>query len=557
MLLRAAGAMLAALPALAWSQAAPQVTPRDLRPDLPQAPVPALPQPAPAATPAGAQNLSVTPGRIDVAGGYPEFAAATEALVTPWPGRRVTVAQLYELAEAIEALYRDAGYLLVRVVIPPQNATDGAPFRITVLDGFIEHVDTLAVPAKARARVAALLEPLVGRKRLNNTVLERSLTLAGRGPGLTLKSTLAPGATAGAVVLVLDGEFAPWSGVLSLDNRLSHALGPWQWTAQVRANQPFGRGDQAYAYVSAHPDLRHSLGSGASRRVAGGGVSLPLGTDGWVFNPEFTWSDTRTPAVQFIPETRSRFERLTLRTSYPLRLTRSEELALTGSFDASTQTTTAPEFQATLNEDRLRVLRAGLDYHRGVGETGQLRLSTTLSKGLSGLGARTQEDAAASGIALSRAGADPAFTKLEAALSWDQAWQPLQSRLTVRWQRSLRGVLPGAELFSLDGEDALSTFTSGALSDDSGWTAREEVAWPLAFDAAAGPLQLAPYLFAAAGRLQSRIAPGAAHASASAFGAGLRVNWRALALQAEYGRRQSRPNDLNGHQLFVKAQVQF
>ena len=51
-----------------WSlaQPAPPVTPRDLLPDLPAPPLPALPQaqPTPGAIPPGAENLSVTPGRI-------------------------------------------------------------------------------------------------------------------------------------------------------------------------------------------------------------------------------------------------------------------------------------------------------------------------------------------------------------------------------------------------------------------------------------------------------------------------------------------------------------
>lgn len=554
--IRALCAGCIALCAPVAAQQAPQVTPRDLRPELPAPPPTVLPAPAPAAVPAEAENLFVTLADVAVADGYPRFAAATEAIVARVRGRRVAAAEFYRLAGAVEALYQDAGYLLVRVVVPPQELKDGGTLRLAVLDGFIEHVDLAAVPERARPLVAKTMAGLVDRKGITAGELERALTLAGRGPGLVLRSTLAPGTTAGGSVLVLDGQHEVFAASLSADNRLSHALGPWQATLQLRANQPFGRGEQAYAYVSAHPDLGQAFGSEAPRRVAGGGFLIPVGSDGWTLNPEFTWSSTLTPGAQFVPRTRSGLRRGTLRAVYPLLLDRSQELTFTGSFEASTQVTEAPDFQSTLNQDRLRVGRVALDWSRGIAAAGQLRLSGTLSKGTHGLGARTQADADASGIALSRVGADPAFAKIEAAAVYDHNFPWLRSRTTLRAQRALGSVLPSSELFSLDGEDALSTFTSGAISDDGGWTLRQEFARSFAAGGDNG-FVFVPYVFGAVGKPTSKLAGGAARGTSSAHGLGLRTTWRTLALALEYGKRKSRPSDLDGGQLFAKVQVQF
>jgi hemolysin activation/secretion protein len=550
------GLLACAAPAL--GQPASQTTPRDLRPE------PALPSPAPLPQPPAAPPKAVAPGagltvtlaRIEVEGGFPEFVAATKALATPYAGRRVSVGELYQLAEDIEGLYRQAGFVLVRVIIPPQQVQDGGTFRILVLDGFIEHVDLAGVDAGVRDQVQAIIAPIVGRPRVTSNDLERLLTLAGRAPGVTLRSTLAPGTRAGGSVLVLEGEHAKFAGSWAADNRLSSRLGPWQSAIQARANQPFGHGEQAYLYVAGHPNPGRMLRSHAVRRVAGGGVIVPVGHDGLSLNGETTWSDTKNPASLFVPATQSLFERAALRASYPLVLTRTREIALTAALEASHQSTSVPAFGLTLNEDRLRVLRFGVDANQALGESGRLRLSSLLSRGLSQLGARTQEDAAASGIALSRPGADPSFTKLEGGLEWDQVLAAgVQLRTVVRAQKAFGQPLPSAELFSIDGEDALSLFETGALSDDGGWTLRQEVGRQVPLQVGSASVPLHPYVFFAGGRPHSKV--GTPTGFSVSYGAGLRASWKAVSFSLEYGRAKFRPGGAEDTKLFVKGQVAF
>lgn len=551
-------AVFTCLGTAAWAQPASQVTPRDLRPEpQPVAPAPALPAgPREAAPAAPGAELQVTVARIEVTGDFPERAAATARLTAPVAGQRVTVAQLYQIAEAIEAEYRDAGYPLVRVVIPPQSVTDGGVFRITVLDGFIELVDVTALPERLRGHVERLSAPLVGRPRLTSEAMERVLTLAGRVPGLALRSTLAAGTRAGGSVLVLEADYELVTGSYGVDNRLSDSLGPWQATLQGRLNQPLGQGEQLYVYVGGHPNPVRMLRSDARRRVAGAGVIVPIAHDGLALNFEHTWSDTKTPASTFVPPTQSRFERSTLRLSYPLVLAREREVTVTGTLDASSQSNAAPLFGFVFNADRLRVARLGLDANMAVGEQGRLRLTGLVSRGLSGFGARSTRDAAASGIPLSRPGAGPDFTKLEAGAAWDQVLPyGMQSRTSVRMQRAFGAPLPSAEMFSLDGEDALSSFDSGTLSDDGGWTLRQEIGRQFAAQVGDVALPVLPYLFVAAGRNDSR--SSAPEGVSTAVGAGMRTSFKAVSLSLEYGRGRIRPTGGDQTKLFAKAQVAF
>ena len=556
-------------PLLASAQQAPLVTPRDLRPETPVQPAAILPQPAPAEVPPNAEDLFVRIGEVSVKDGFPEFASGTEALLSQVRTQRISVANLYKLAESIEMLYHEAGYALVRVLVPPQKLNDGDTLRLIVLDGFVERIDASAVDERSRSRVLAVMQGLVGQRRLSSEALERALTLAGRSPGLALRSTLVAGSEPGGVILTLDGTFKRFSGAFSADDRLSKSLGPWQTTLQASLNEPVGAGVQLYANVSGGRDWVGAFRSDAPRRVVGGGALIPIGSNGLSINPEFTSSVSQPAPQPGVPRSLSKFERYTLRLVYPLIVNRQEELTITGTFDATSQIDTLPDFQMmaadgsslgafVLDQDRLRVARVGAAWNTTLASSGRLNAGATISAGTSRLGARTQADVASSGIAMSRRDANPDFVKVEGNLAYEQQLSMgVQSKSSVRAQKSLNGVLPSSELFSLDGEDALSTFVSGSISDDGGWMLRQEFTRPVTWQPGSENVNLVPYVFGAAGKTTSQLATGTGRGLSKAFGLGLRMQWRSVNFSMEYGRHESKPSVLNGNQLFVKGQVQF
>src|SRR6202790_2782597 len=218
-------------PSAALSQVAPsQVTPQTLRPAAP--PVPNdLPVPArvPLQAPPGSQNLGFIVGRVAIKGGFPEFDIETNALIHTVKGHRVTVAQIYEFANALEQAYARAGYVLVRVTVPPQKLNDRGPLRIVVVDGFIEKVQVDNVPDAVRVLVASRMAALVGSRHIKLDEIERRLLIAGDVPGLRLKSTLARGKKLGGTLLVLEGTHQLVSTTASIDNHLPLSLGTWSY----------------------------------------------------------------------------------------------------------------------------------------------------------------------------------------------------------------------------------------------------------------------------------------------------------------------------------------
>jgi hemolysin activation/secretion protein len=519
-------AVLIIYPLAAFSQvvAPSRVTPQTLRPAAPSAPD-GLPPSGGARlqTPAGTAHLRFIVGRLVIEGAFPEFESETRSLARAIEGHRVTVAQVYEFANALEQVYARAGYVLVRVTVPPQKLNDRGALRIVVVDGFIEKVQVDNVPDRVRALVSDRAASLIGRRHTKLDEIERRLLTAGDVPGLRLKSTLARGTNLGGALLVLEGTHALMSATASVDNRLPSSLGTWSYGANVTLNSPFGFGEQFYASAQSAGDLNRAFDSTSPLRVLGAGAVLPLGLDGWILNPEYTNSRSQPKLANGGLVSIGQFERFALRTSYPLIRTRTNTLSLNGAFEYISQSVALPLFETDLNRDRYSVLRAGAAYDAGLPWwNAALQASATVSHGVGGRGAVA---AAESGIPLSRQGADPVFTKtiVDARLI-----QPLpegfRADLIGRAQSSFGKSLLVSEQFSLDGPQAISTYPSGTLNVDEGGTLRGELSRPFTMAGSGLPLILSPYGFGVfgVGRLNDPTIVELAVVRGSAVGAGLR-----------------------------------
>ncbi|MGA2292108.1 ShlB/FhaC/HecB family hemolysin secretion/activation protein [Bradyrhizobium sp.] len=488
-----------------------------------------MPGPAAATAPQGAENLNVVIDDVEVDGAFPELSAATAAWVGQIRGRRISLAQIYADAAALERLHAEAGYPLARVVIPPQKLVDHGRLVVLVIDGFIEAIDLTGVPERAVDVVAARTDFLVGRRHVTIGEIERALLIAGDVPGLKLKSTLLRGGREGGVKLLLEGGHDLISGSLGGDDRLSKSLGTWQLRGSVAVNSAFGAGEQIYATAGLGADLRAAIDGTSPLVVYGGGVVIPIGADGITLNPEYTHSTTRTAEALGVPASLGTFERYALRLRDPLLLTRKTSLYLNVSLEEVSQQLAAPDFGVTLNSDRYAVLRAGPDTTMTLPWGESLQLGANLSQGLGG---RTAAEAAASGVPLSRLGAGPEFTKLTANARLSQP-MPYELRLDLigAGQYSLGKPMMRPEQIALDGNDAVSAFASGSFTADQGVTLRGELSRPFAVSFNAVNAVLSPYLFSSYGRgwLADATSVEQSVINASAFGVGVRGNVEAKA----------------------------
>jgi hemolysin activation/secretion protein len=493
---------LATYPFAALGQVSPsRVTPETLRPAPTSTPGSLLLSGgAGLQAPAGAERLSVIIGRFAIEGAFPELDSETRIFSDAVEGQRVTVARIYELANALEQAYARAGYVLVRVAVPPQKLNDRGILRIVVVDGFVERVQVDNVADRVRALVTDRMAPLIGRRHVKLDEIERRLLIAGDVPGLRLKSTLARGTTPGGALLVLEGTHRLVTATATIDDHLPASLGTWSYGANVALNSPLGFGEQFYTSAQSGGD--RAFAPTSPLRVLGAGAVFPLGLDGWTVNPEYTYSRTVPKAEDGGLASIGHFQRFALRTAYPLIRTRTQSFTLTGAFEYISQNVTLPLFETDLDRDSYGVLRTGATYESGLPWWGAaLQTSATLSHGTGG---RDAADAIASGVPLSRQGAGPRFTKAngDAHLT-----QPLPEGFRVdligRAQASFGKPLLVPEQLSLDGPQAVSAYPSGSLNVDEGGILRGELSRPFAVQSFVGPLILSPYGFGAfgAGRL--------------------------------------------------------
>jgi hemolysin activation/secretion protein len=506
-----------------------QVTPQSLRPAPPPGQGVTLLNQPPQTTPKGAEGLDVLIGDVVVDGGFAECAPQTETLIAGITGKRLTIEQIYALARTIEQIHAAAGFVLARVVVPPQRLVDRGSLRLTVVDGFIEEINLAGVPERARAVVADRVGFLVGRRHVRLGEIERGLLIAGDVPGLRLKSTLTRGVREGGAKLVLEGEHHLVTGSLGGDDRLTRSLGTWQLRGAVAVNSALGIGEQVYATVGAGADLDAAVSGTSPLAVYGGGVVIPLGPQGFTVNPEYTHSVTRTPRESGVPATVGTFDRFALRLRDPVIYTRSSSLNLNLSLEYVIQQLGAPAFGVGLNRDRYAVLRGGADYTQSLPWDAGLQAGASVSQGLGG---RTGADADSSGLPLTRTGASPYFSKLNANLRVSQPL-PWGTRLDLigLGQASFGRPLFRSEQFALDGADAVSAFAAGTLTADQGMTIRSELARPFAARFETANATLSPYLFGSAGRgwLMDATSVEQPVINAGALGLGARGNVEALA----------------------------
>ncbi|SFK49934.1 ShlB/FhaC/HecB family hemolysin secretion/activation protein [Methylocapsa palsarum] len=550
-------ACLAVLPLCghAAAQTASQITPQSYRPPLENnvgGGIAATPTPGLEA-PAGADKLFVTLAGVTVEGGFEArseaVAAATQALEARLNGR-VSGAEIFAAARELEAAYAKAGYVLARVILPPQKLVDGARLKLNVIDGYIERIETKDVPDLVRARIGALIGPLQGRRGLTLGEIERRVLLAGDTPGVILQSTLAPGAEAGATILVIEAKHQPLSGFLSGDNTLSKTLGRWTMGVGLDLNSVLTLGDLIYLRANGDPSAGTSgfLSDYPRNRALAAGFVLPLGVDGLTFNVEATKARTNPIPVQGIARNDD-FERLSERLRYPF--IRSRALNLNGeiAFDAvndQQNLVIGEALNAPLSLDRVRVLRFTGDGRWETDWGGLFTGRITASFGLEALGARTEAQASPI-LPLSRQFANAGFQKIEASASYGQLLADhVAVDLFARGQSSLGQALVLSEQIGIASPTGLSSFDAGTLQGDSGVSLRAELSSPWSLPVFADPVQIAaaPYVFGAVGEvfLQYPTVLEASHIRAASYGLGLRLSGAAQAslsngsLSLEWGR---------------------
>ncbi|KCZ54268.1 hypothetical protein HY29_15165 [Hyphomonas beringensis] len=509
-----------------------------------------LPQVRGLMAPPGAENSRFVVGGIVLEGGQPELnARALEA--APKSGATVTVADLFEFAGHVQQLYFEAGYPLVRVAVPAQDIQlNGGDVRLLIVDGYIDHIDSSALPDKVARQVEKMLSPLVGEQMVTADELERRILLAGDTKGLRLRTALTPGAEIGATTLVVTGEHQALNAVVSIDNRVIEDVGREQITFSAAANSVLGAGEQVVVTAATALD-DPGFGSTALRSYLGVSASAPVGVDGWSVGFQALQASNAPDPVEAGVQFKSDFFRTGINASYALERTRKKSTTVSLGFDASfeEQNVELLANEVPLFSDRTRAVRAGLSGYRSLSSPGTLSYDVQFSQGIDGLGARGASEASVL-RPLSREGADADFTKLNiGATALKKVSEQLWVRATVKAQSSFNEPLLRSEQTSFVSADLVSGPPSGLVTGDRMVAGRFEAQSNVRVN---DLFNVQPYAAVAAGEshLEQVSQLERAHSGAASAGLGLRsqlqLTDRALMnLQLEWASIQSKDERLD------------
>lgn len=253
----------------------------------PVLPLPATPDfklrlqtPEKAAVPRAVEELVFEVKGVRVSGNTLFSADEVDAIFKPAVGPAVTLATLREAAEKLESRFRERGYFLTRVYVPPQQVKDGY-FEVQVIEGFVNavYVDGAASDS-LRQRIETITAPILGKRPIDLATVERALLFINDLPGVVGTSLLRQGAELGASEIVVTVGSLPDSHLLSFKNTGSRTIGPFSLGIDSTFYNPFRRsGSLNLAFTQTGDGTNIDELSSFSFRYA-----VPVGTRGAILS---------------------------------------------------------------------------------------------------------------------------------------------------------------------------------------------------------------------------------------------------------------------------------
>jgi hemolysin activation/secretion protein len=424
-------------------------------------------------------------------------------------GKNATLADIFDVADRIEAEYRRDGYILVRAFVPPQRVADGI-FNIDIVEGFVASVSFEGGDEATQDLLRAYLQPVLEARPLDLATIERVLLLVNDLPGVRVTGVLRPSPdTPGASDLIVSVATTRVTGGTALDNRGSHYTGRWTLTNDFAINAPFSQADQIVGSVALSSEVDQRADAQLRYR-------RPIGESGMIasFNGLLTRGQPGSTLRAFDLLTDS--WALGSRLLYPLKRTRAESLILDGGLtrqDARVRTLGQP-----FSHDKWWVADIGASYIRNNFLGGALTASTDLAQGLSIAGATSDGSSD-----LSRSGGNTHFTKVIAGLRYTATLAgPVSLAAAFQSQYSLTPLITGEQI-AFGGAQFGRGYEPGAITGDHGLGSALELRYSTGELPQYSITALQPYLFLDGARGWFIQPSGTVHQSLASTGVGVRV----------------------------------
>ena len=327
--------------------------------------------------PGEAGELSLTLESIVVEGSTVYSEEELASLYEGRLGRETALAEVFGIADAITARYRNDGYMLSRAILPPQTIDEGK-VTIRIIEGYIDEVRIEGEVRGDRKLLNAYAEKIKRSRPLAVADLERYLLLVDDLPGISSEAVLKPAEdTPGAADLVIAVEEEAGDGFVRVDNRGSRFNGPVRVWAGAGVNSLVADHDRTAA--------RFVTAGGGELTYAEVGHEQQIGTEGSKVQVQVAHTDSEPGHTLRPLEIESASTSFRMGFVSPVIRSRDQNLSLRADFTVRDSETTI--FGNRLSRDRVRFASLGALWGGTDAMGGVNMLGLYLDRGLTVLGA--------------------------------------------------------------------------------------------------------------------------------------------------------------------------
>ncbi len=426
--------------------------------------------------PAGSEKITFTLKSINFDGVSAYTPEQLQSVYGDKVGQTISLADLYAIANELTAKYRNEGYILTQVVVPPQEISGGT-VKLRVVEGYVQNIKIQKEDPNAPidiANIESYASQINIGGPLNARQLERELLIINDLPGITARSILSPSPnTPGAADMLIILQYDPVDGLLSVDDYGSRYLGPLQLGAAATLNSMLGLNEAISAQIVTAPQNTYELGYGSL------GYEQPIGRYGTKVHASASVTDTDPgyDLKQFDVEGRSYM--IQVGATHPFIRSRAENL--TGRLNLDWRRVSSTNNIEPTRRDRITNIRLGGRYEFVDTILGAAAntIDAELSQGLGIFGATDEGD-----VNITRPLADPQATKLEAEVQrLQRVTDKVNLLLGARGQIASDALLSSEE-FAVGGINSGRGYDPSEVVGDQGISGKVELQWntPYRFD---------------------------------------------------------------------------
>ncbi len=423
-----------------------------------------IPAPRRGPVPRAVDEIQFEISEVKVVGATVFPQAAFQPLVAPLIGKMAKLSDVIAIADQIEAMYRDKGYVLTRAFVPPQTVSNGV-FQVNVVEGYVKAASVTGGDEFTHDKIESYVAPVTTERPANLSALERGLLLANDLPGTRASGVLRPSPSeAGASDLLVTLDQVPWQGTLYTDNRGSSSTGLWTMGAQAVVNSLPRVGGQLMFDASATPHFQQ-------RNLFQTRYVRPVGSDG----ASLSFAGVLAHGVPSSGALVSDSYSLSSRLSYPYIATRALRVSFEGGVAIQSAKVSLPAAACDFSDDHWRTVDGAVT----VQDRGLIAESTTgatlgLTQAIPVLGSKSTAPCGTSGKPTD-------FTKMTGVLQHDQPIRgPVSASFRALGQYGFDKLIIG-EQTSFGGSGIGRGYDPAALAADSGLGISNELRYSLHF----------------------------------------------------------------------------